>query len=228
MLIGKIPAPTHLQLKIDGVLISKQHGVKFLGIYLDQHLTWTDHIAHVKSKLSKSLYALNCIKKYVPGSRLRMLYYTMIHTYLQYGITLWGSANPSNLQKIIRLQKKAVRIISHSVYNATTPPLFKRAQILNMTDMYKTESLKLMYDILNGNAPEELLSIFSQNIDIHEHNTRHRHNVHIQSQRTHKASMSFLHNGPRLWSALPQTICTEMSKKCFKRQVKSHFLNMYE
>jgi len=73
----------------------------------------------------------------------------------------------------------AVRIISHSVCNANPHPLCKRAQIVNMTDMYNTESLKLMYDIFNGHSPEELMSIFSYNIDVHRHNTRQRPHIHV-------------------------------------------------
>jgi hypothetical protein len=68
--------------------------------------------------------------------------------------------------------------------------------------MYKTESLKLTYDILNGHTHEEFMTIFTHNIDMHGHNTRQRNHIYEQSQR--KASMSFLHNGPKLWSALPQ------------------------
>ena len=77
-----------------------------------------------------------------------------------------------------------------------------------------------MYDILNGHAPEELMLIYTHSIDIYGHNTRQRHHIHVQSQRTHKAGMSFLYNGPKFWSALPRTIRTTTPRKCFKRQVK--------
>jgi hypothetical protein len=60
-----------------------------------------------------------------------------------------------------------------------------------------------MYAILNGHVPEELMTIFTHTIDIHGHTTRQRHHIHVQGQRTHNVSMSFLYNGPKLWSALP-------------------------
>ncbi len=72
----------------------------------------------------------------------------MVQTYLSYGIILWGSANQGQLHKTVKLQKKAIQIVSGATYNAHTLPLFRDNNILTLTDMYKTEVLKFMYDII--------------------------------------------------------------------------------
>ncbi len=72
----------------------------------------------------RSQYALNQIKRHLSLSVLKMLYYALIYHYLSNRIVLWGSVSKSNLKRIVVLQKKAVRIITKSHYNAHTDKLF--------------------------------------------------------------------------------------------------------
>ncbi len=221
----RVTYQNNLNLNIDGVVLQQQTTVKFVGMFIDHKLTWCDHIAHVNIKISKSLYALNCIKRYVPMPLLKTLYYTMVQTYLSYGIIFWGSANQGQLQKTVKLQKKAIRIVNGATYNAHTLPLFRDNNILILTDMYKTEVLKFMYDIIAKLSPIKLIEMFMTNIDVHGYNTRQ--NFHIRDRRTLKASKSLLHAGPQLWSNLPNEIRRLTEKNLFKSKIKSHCIIQY-
>lgn len=196
--------------------------VKFLGVFLDDKLAWTDHIDHVKSKIAKSLYIINRSKRYMGAENLRTLYYSMIHCYLNYGIVLWGSANKCHLNKVIVLQKKAIRIVTRSSYNAPSTPLFRSTGIFSVHDMYYFEILKLMFDVINLRAPPALAAAYTITTDIHHHNTRQAGNLHIRERRTHSASVSILHSGPRLWSTIPHNMRNLPSKKQFIFYIKSH------
>ena len=69
----------------------------------------------------------------------------MFNSYIDYGISLWGSAAQTALKPIDVLQKKALCIITNSAYNAHTDPLFKNQNILKVKDLHKLHVGKLMY-----------------------------------------------------------------------------------
>ena len=62
---------------------------KFLGLYLDETLSWKFHIQNVCSKISRSNYIINKVKNILPKSSLRTLYSSLIQSYINYGIIIW-------------------------------------------------------------------------------------------------------------------------------------------
>ena len=116
-------------LKIGSDLIERVRSTKFLGLHIDDKLKWSEHIRHVKRKLSSSLYALRSARNVLSSDQLKTVYHSMFNSYIDYGISLWGSAAQTALKPIDVLQKKALRIITNSAYNAHTDPLFKNQNI---------------------------------------------------------------------------------------------------
>ena len=109
-------------LKINGITIEYVKQFNFLGIVLDEHMTWSPHINKVACKISRTIYTLTRLKKFLPLSILKMLYNSLILPHLSYGILTWGS-KPGRL---IKLQKWAIRTINNSKYNSHTEPLLKK------------------------------------------------------------------------------------------------------
>ena len=67
---------------------NKDDAIKFLGIYIDRHLTWKKHINIICSKISKATFVINRVKHFLPHCALKSLYYTLIHSHM----TLWYSS----------------------------------------------------------------------------------------------------------------------------------------
>ena len=139
----------------------QRRATKFLGIIIDDKLCWSSHLNYINLKLSRSLYILNSIKRMVPMPHLKMLYYTMIHSYLAYGITIWGKTFQSYLKRTIILQKKAI-----------TNNLFRTSGMLKVNELYKLEVAKVMFYYTNFNLPDPILNLFISNLIVHQHNTR--------------------------------------------------------
>ena len=95
-------------------------------------MTWSAHINKVACKISRTIYTLTRLKKFLPLSILKMLYNSLILPHLSYGILTWGS-KPGRL---IKLQKWAIRTINNSKYNSHTEPLLKKNNLLKITDIY--------------------------------------------------------------------------------------------
>ena len=128
--------PLDLNLEINKCSLNQVSEVVFLGVVLDEHLSWKSHISHLAWKISKSIGIIFKSNSCLPRFSLRLLYYSLVYPYLQYCVTVWGSTYPSNLNRIILLQKRVVRCINKDAYDAHTDPIFKELRILKFNDIY--------------------------------------------------------------------------------------------
>ena len=67
-----------------------EQSTKFLGMHIDEYLTWKKHISEVTKKVSRALFSIKQVKHVLPLDSLRTLYYALIHPHLCYGITPWA------------------------------------------------------------------------------------------------------------------------------------------
>ena len=93
---------------------NEQESIKFLGIYLDKHLTFKQHINFLCSSISRCIFAINRVKHILPLKALKSLYFALIQSRLQYCIAVWGNSN--HVQKLLLIQKRAIRIINNKNY----------------------------------------------------------------------------------------------------------------
>ena len=98
---------SNMNLFIDKVELERVACAKFVGLFIDQHLTWDNHIEHCKKKVSKGVYAINMAKNILAVSHLNILYYSLVLPYLIYGLMLWGNTYHKYLRKleIVHTQK---------------------------------------------------------------------------------------------------------------------------
>ena len=116
----------------------EEKAAKFLGIFIDEYLTWQYHVSHANSKVARSLFAIKQVEHFLPKNSMKILYHALIHSHFSYGLLVWGNASKS----IIHSSKiLAMRIISNAKYNSHTDPLFKSCGILKLEDLYLQQSL---------------------------------------------------------------------------------------
>ena len=183
-------------IKINDIEIERVTEIKCLGVIFDETISWKPHIDSVSNKIAKYAGILNKLKNYLPVHVLRTLYFSMIHSNLNYGILIWGFT----CQRLIKLQKKVVRIISCSKYNAHTEPILKALDIISLDDMLNLNALKFYYKYINNILPPYFYSFnIATQGSIHEHDTRHRDDLRTERTRTVFA-------GKRLKMYLPQLV----------------------
>ena len=85
--------------------------MKFLGIMVDENLTWDDHILILEKKLSKNIGLLYRAKPYLDKNTVTTLYFSFFHSYLNYGNIAWASTTKSKVRKIASQQRQAVNAI---------------------------------------------------------------------------------------------------------------------
>ena len=91
--------------------LKKVTHTKFLGVIIDENLTWEQHIKALSKKLASCTGSLNRIIQFLPKNMHKELYYTLFESYLAYGVTVWGKASKSKLRLLFKAQKKAIRVV---------------------------------------------------------------------------------------------------------------------
>ena len=105
-------------------------------------------------------------------SVLRSLYFSLFNSHLSYGLSVWGYCISEYSEKIKLLQKKVIRAITFSDFDAPTKPLMKELKILSFEDLYKAQIASLMWDYDHGFLPHSLNSLFSRRSSVHTINLR--------------------------------------------------------
>ena len=201
---------------------------KFLGIYMDEHLTWKHHLDHINIKISRALFIINRVKNFLPVESLRTLYFALIHPFLSYGITIWGNASPSYLHKTFNLQKRAVRIINKAMYNSHTDPLFKKSEILKLSDLYEHQAALFMNDYVMARLPKSFNELFMFNCDIQEtYLTRQSSLLKIERCDSAFSAKCPIYTFPGIWNRWTSIVPNFTSRGHYKNELKRHLLSSY-
>ena len=124
--------------------------MKYLGILIDDKLNWKHQVKQICSKIASGSWALYHIRNYVDKQTMKMVYYSLVCSHLQYCINSWGSASETMLHPLKIIQKRSIRIIAGSKYKVHAEPLFHQLQCLKLNDICELEMAKLMCGINNN------------------------------------------------------------------------------
>ena len=224
-------APNNIGLdsiRINDTDIHKVNQTKFLGVIIDDRLSFRPHIENTENKVSKGLYALRTAQNFLPKKHLGLIYHALVAPHLSYGINFWHSTTKNHLHKLTVLQKKAIRTISNAEYNAPSAPLFKELRILPLDKLHNFELQKLMFRINHKLLPTPIPVPFITNAHTHHYRTRYRSTnpMPARTDRHHLTHKSFVHVGPQLWNTLPIDVKNSNSIKSFTKRIKSLLLQI--
>ena len=122
---------------------------KLLGIFIDENLTWKYHIEHVCNKVAKSIGMMYKPRNILSKRLMKHLYFSFIHSYLNYANIARASTNKWNLIPLYRHQKHAIRIINYKDRFAYTKPLFKHRKALEVYEISLFQILFLIFKSKN-------------------------------------------------------------------------------
>ncbi|KAG8260323.1 hypothetical protein J6590_108518 [Homalodisca vitripennis] len=175
--------------------ISTKNSVTFLGVVLDNKLTWTEHVDNLCKRISTGIYALRRIKWVSDLEAAKTTYHALVESHLRYGIAVWGGSSANNNNRLLLLQKKAIRILAELGPQESCRQAFKTLGILTVTSLYILHII-LYVDKLN----------LQTNEDYHKYNTRNSKNYVLPIHRTTLYGKSPSYNGRKLWNILPTPI----------------------
>ena len=214
-------------LLVNESILESVESTSFLGINIDEHLTWKKHINCVCSVLSKRIGILYRLRHFVYRKILIMLYNTFILPHITYGLEVWGAALKTFMNPIIMIQKRMARIITFKGYRHHSDPLFFELKLLDVFKKYRYLIGIFMYDLLNENLPHRIFEYCSY-ID-HMYSTRNKENFNLKNEiiRTNLGKQSLSYSGPVIWNSLPTDLRITTSRKQFCKKYKKYLLEEY-
>ena len=171
------------QVLIDKQAIDRVENTRFLGVLVDDKLNFKDHIAHIRKKIVKGIYVLGRAKKFFDEITIKDLYYAFIHPYFNYCIDVWGSTCSTYFTPLVKLQKRAMRIMAGAPAKAHTLELFRRFNIVQLDEyrLYKYSIYIFLYKLVNQLHPLSVQSAFALNNSVHHYSTRHSEFLHVNT-----------------------------------------------
>ena len=189
------------------------------------------------------------IRKYLNPHVLKSIYYSLIYSHIVYAIQVWGSADDSELDKILVLQKKAVRMMAFKDQYPPLPgplnpadPLFFDLGILKVQDVFKLQVSRFIYDCLSFNTPQNFWGWYNVNHLMHTYNTTSNSTVIMNTNEKFEIEVEVSATnvlqtqcsnlikygakklqvaGALLWNSLPESIRSSQSVFTLRKHLKN-------
>lgn len=213
---------------VKGSPIERVFSYKYLGLWIDQRLKWTDHVNSVKTKIRPFLAVLRRCATLIPDTMKLSLYYSSIHSHLLHLISIWGTTAANRIDELSRLQNKAIRYIFWRDYhqdNMATIDIYKKYFILRVPELVKYESIMTIFRVKHGLLRTTL--DFPLNSEHQVRTSRRQSYFYVPRSRTDYHGNSLAHRGINWYNSLPNEIRRNHDLKSFKRLLKNHFVSEY-
>ena len=149
---------SNIHLKINNISIQNEIEYKYLGIIIDKDINFKNHIVNLNNKLSKILYSISRLSKYIMTKLMIIIYNSLFLPHIMYGNIIWGNIYKSNLTNLIPTQKKIISIINNTKYSREhTNLLFERNNILKLNSLIKYNTLIYTHDLHNNKIPHNII-----------------------------------------------------------------------
>ena len=149
------------RLFINGKRLHPSTSIKYLGILLDSDLSWKSQINNVAAKLKRANGALAKIRHFVPTPVLRLVYYAIFHSHLQYCCQVWGQPNSVLLNRIGTLQNCAMKLMAFKSPRDSANELYANLCVLKFSDMVHLQNVLFLDKLSRDEMPEPIKRIFA-------------------------------------------------------------------
>jgi len=208
MLIGSRQRVSGLSLTItlDGATLKQVCSTKYLGVYLDQHLTWQVHVNYVFNRVRRKLFAMGRVK--TSSQVLQLLYQAYIVPIIDYCDTVWSLSNSTDTGRLERLHSKFTSSIQSS-------DSFNLRSTLSERRVY--HMALQVFKIVNNISPSYLHNTFSFAVNVSGRFGRNQHRLFVPRVRTNYGKRSLAYRGTVIWNRLPPALYSAKTVSAFKK-----------
>ena len=150
-----------------------------------------------------------------------------MYPYLNYAVEVWGDTHSCYLEPIVKLQKKAVRIITKSKRYAHTEPLFHQLKILNLEKIHVYKVAIAMFRLIDGKTPLVFSELFQYNHSIHSYGTRQSAKFHVPITKVEYMKRSITVKGVNIWNNLYDIIRHDCMLQTYKYHLRIYLIQLH-
>ena len=132
-------------LSINSSLLNMVTQIRYLGILMDEHLTWSKHISYIQNLIAKNIGVISRIRPFINTKIALLLYFSLIYPYLTYCNVVWASTYHSHLDRLNVLQKRIIRIVFLLPFLSSTKSTFVNNNLLNIYQIHSLQIALFMF-----------------------------------------------------------------------------------
>ena len=205
---------------LDGQPIKQVTTTKFLGVEIDDNISWKIHVKKVEQKLASAIGVISKLRYKINKDTALLLYDTMVLPHLSYCNIVWASTYKTTLSKLFCLQKRALRICTSAAKDSPSAALFINTNKLTIYDINKFQVAKFIYCFYNSLLPRVFNSMFNLVDRIHQYKTRNEGKLFTHHCKTNIRKFSIGIAGPSLWNSIPINIKESFSLPIFESHLR--------
>ena len=184
-------------------------------------------------KLNRAIGLLAKIRHYVPKSLLKTIYYSLFNSHLTYACQIWAQSSSIKLDKLSKLQDKAMRIINFLPPRSPVNKTYNDSKILKLKDFVLLQNVLFVKDGISHSLPNTFSRYFKKVNETHSHFTRNNRNELLSqpSVRTIRYGIdSIKYKSIKAWNEIQRNASDDLQnlkRSTFKHNIKKHILNNY-
>lgn len=214
-----------LNIMIGNDKLERVANYKYLGLFIDECLSFQPHISHIKKKIIPMIFAIRRIRYTISEKIAYQLYYSYVHSHIIFMNPLWSVANDSLLNQIFVLQKKCLRYIQMKDRLSPSIDLFSEKMLpLPVLNDYNLLILafKIRHNLITNNVTTRYVN------EIHNYGTRQRNNFHIIRFETNYGYADFYRRGLIKYNELNDDLKRFRTLGLFKRRLREFLYDQFE
>jgi hypothetical protein len=205
----------------------KEKNYKYLGVLIDEHLNFNDNTDYLCNKLAKAVFQLRKAKFYVTKKHLLTLYHALFNSHLWYCTIILSCTSQANLNRILILQKKAIRVVANLDYNAHTASTFSELKLLQFDKLIIYHQLTFMHAIKFNYAPISFVNMWQTfNERENAYNLRELTDFILPAPRFEGYRKFPLYSLAKKWNEFDVNIRLQPNPVTFKIELKRHLLGI--
>ena len=206
---------------VNGKQLSNVDCATLLGVEIDSKLSFNEHVEKVCKKLASRIAILRKIRACLPLKQRLQFYNSIIRPVMSYANVVWANCDKESVHRVLRLQKRAARVICYADRMTPSVALFNKLGWIPFYEQHKIDKCTIMYKRINGTLPNYLNEHLILNNKRHSRNTRYSSTNAVcpKYKRETEGGRSFAVSATRLWNSTPIEIRKLNSVACFKKNM---------
>ena len=216
--------PNDFTIDMGGNIIEQTESYKYLGVMIDEKLSWKPQIENMCSKLASVCGILSKVRYVLDRNSLMLLYNSLIESRLRYGILSWSTASNKLIDRLKVLQNRALRYIDFSPIGTTILPIYAQFKVLPLEQLIDLQRANYMFSFCNNLLPSTFSSYCSK--PTHRYETRYsKTNYAVPKHYSRITETSIKVIGPKIWADVPNKIKHLPFRKTFSKHMKNLYLD---
>lgn len=220
--LSRLDTENHVDVLINNIRIDQVNEIKYLGVIIDEHLSFSNHAIYVANKVIKKANLIGRAGQDMSIYTKLTIYKTIILPHFNFCSTVLFLLNNQELQILQKRQNRVMRHILNCNRRTSIKLMLDTLNLLSVRQIIYLNTLIFIYKIVHNMVPIHLLQNCTFVREIHDYNTRGSQNFYIPTVKHNYSQKSLYHNGLKLYNSLPEHIKESTTLNKFKLACKHY------